>query len=569
MTLRDANGSPTATITPALPLRTAVVTTLTDSNGVPTATITHRPSGTPFSPFSPPPDGNAAFHIATPQEYWAVSFLPVFFAVLASIMVDSVSASLYALMPLKELTRPAGVGAKTLLSTSGTFPFVHGVDLLYRHGEPIRLLADLLVLFTAVITALSSEAVGIKLGGSCREDDARGCYMGVAIFSIPARVVEGFLCANIVLVLCLFLLLRRWESGATMAPGSVVSIGALMQDRELRKVLRDIHVDDGTGRVSDREVIRRLDRHRYFLGYNFAWGSKDYGIVAQRIKTRVLTPERSGTWVARAATTISTAGGRLRTRTPNWVSIDDITKGRVIFYAGLLYISGLLILVTYYENTILPDTAFEQFMNNQDFGVRVLFTAFGILLTFFWDYYYSWVSLREPYRRLWHSAPSHVLTTPRPTSPFTGFFGSLARREWFVSLVAFTNILSKFLPILLSTIPFSPFQTWEMHEGCTWTTIGTLGFMVLVLLWGHFAVRYPHFPVDPEGLVGQMYYLCDSEVVDNLRSAGWDSKEDILKRFGHRKYRFGEMVGSSGRVRMGVDYVRGKGEKGPEKGGAA
>ncbi|KAK0620768.1 hypothetical protein B0T14DRAFT_431249, partial [Immersiella caudata] len=221
----------------------------------------------------------------------------------------------------------------------------------------------------------------------------------------------------------------------------------------------------------------------------------------------------------------------------------------------LLYISGLLILVTYYENTIHPDTPFEQFMNNQDFGIRVLFTAFGIFLAFFWDYYFSWVSLREPYRRLWHTALPHVLTTPRPTSPFVGIIGSIARREWFVTLVAFTSILSKFLPILLSMIPFSPFQTWEMHESSTWATIGTLGFMILVLLYGHFVVKNPHFPVDPEGLVGQMYYLCDSEIVDDLRGAGLDAKEDVSKRFQGRRFRFGEIFGVSGRVVTGVDYV--------------
>lgn len=56
---------------------------------------------------------------------------------------------------------------------------------------------------------------------------------------------------------------------------------------------------------------------------------------------------------------------------------------------ALLFILGLLILILYYENTILPDTSFEAFMDGQSFGVRILFTTFGTITTTFWSYYFS------------------------------------------------------------------------------------------------------------------------------------------------------------------------------------
>jgi hypothetical protein len=109
-----------------------------------------------------------------------------------------------------------------------------------------------------------------------------------------------------------------------------------------------------------------------------------------------------------------------------------------------------------------------------------------------------------------------------------------------------------------------------MHLGCAWTTVGSLGFMKLVLLYGSFGVKYPRMPVDPEGLAGQMYYLCDSEVVDELNASrmNWAEenggvlcvRKEVDKKEARKKtlYRFGEMVGVSGRVRVGVELVKEK-----------
>ena len=100
--------------------------------------------------------------------------------------------------------------------------------------------------------------------------------------------------------------------------------------------------------------------------------------------------------------------------------------------------------------------------------------------------------------------------------------------------------------------------------------------MILVLVYGCAWVRYPDFPVDPEGVLGRMVYLCDSRVlVDILEedrdmrrrdSTGSDgsgaNKKDgsrvVLERRGREKrYRFGDMVGVSGMARTGIDFAPG------------
>jgi hypothetical protein len=165
--------------------------------------------------------------------------------------------------------------------------------------------------------------------------------------------------------------------------------------------------------------------------------------------------------------------------------------------------------------------------------------------------------MTEPYRQLWlypQSAKTSVMVSPA-TSVFTGgFTGALKRREWWMAIVGFTTIVSKLTPMLLSTIPFSPIQTWEMHLVCARITVSCLGFMSLVIVYGFFFIKHPPLPVDPASLAGRIYYLCDSQVADEFQGmsrmsrAECEEKTDMQKR-----YRFGKMIGVSGESRVGVD----------------
>lgn len=164
----------------------------------------------------------------------------------------------------------------------------------------------------------------------------------------------------------------------------------------------------------------------------------------------------------------------------------------------------------------------------------------------------------EPYRQLWikeQTARSAVMVSP-PTSVFTGFAGAVKRGEVYMMVVAFTTILAKFVPTLLSTVPFSPIQTWQLHLVCSWMTVGCLGFMSLVLLYGVLFVHYPPLPIDPRTLAGRIYYLCDSAAVEDFEGLALVSGREWKERVdGRNKYRFGKMIGVSGEVRVGLERV--------------
>ena len=75
-------------------------------------------------------------------------------------------------------------------------------------------------------------------------------------------------------------------------------------------------------------------------------------------------------------------------RYQRWSSLVAAKWNHAIQILALFLTAVLLVLILYYENTSL-DTAFEAFMDNQSFGVHILFATFGIAISAFWDYLFS------------------------------------------------------------------------------------------------------------------------------------------------------------------------------------
>ena len=112
------------------------------------------------------------------------------------------------------------------------------------------------------------------------------------------------------------------------------------------------------------------------------------GPRARLCRTFTRTSAATFTTVKRAPTgllRLMTSGGSLGMR----------RKQRILDCCALILMWGLTVLITHYNTTELPDTDLKRFMNEQEFGARVLFTAFGVLLTFFWDHYFT--RKRQPF----------------------------------------------------------------------------------------------------------------------------------------------------------------------------
>jgi hypothetical protein len=220
ITLRNEKGEATATVAFGLPpppltytTGKPVVVTLTDSRGRPTATVTGRPaaprsSGSPFFTASGSDDG---VYLISSSVYWLVLYMPVVLTLFCAIFSEIISNNLRELLPFNAMTRADGATAEnSLLMPKGVISgVVNSFQLCFRFKEPVSLLSDLMVVFSASITTLSTEAVGIKLGGNCLPDDANGHYMGLAVFLPPVRAVQALLIASLISILAIAYLMWR------------------------------------------------------------------------------------------------------------------------------------------------------------------------------------------------------------------------------------------------------------------------------------------------------------------------------------------------------------------------
>ncbi|KAM7207747.1 hypothetical protein V8F06_014965, partial [Rhypophila decipiens] len=211
---------------------------------------------------------------------------------------------------------------------------------------------------------------------------------------------------------------------------------------------------------------------------------------------------------------------------------------------ALTLITGILIVILYYENTILDIC--ERFMDSQTFGVRFLFAGLGTGISLFWDWYFTHVTSQHVFYRLYRPRPigrptpvntqgdniktinaathgnnvQKLLQSP-PSSEmvslgrfFTNIFLALSQRlsrseaqsrkrpddtcgpeisqassswqeiNFLLDLaIPLATLLARFTPILLAGVPFRNTITWKMHEAYTWCVVGVLGYMVIVLVW--------------------------------------------------------------------------------------
>jgi len=120
----------------------------------------------------------------------------------------------------------------------------------------------------------------------------------------------------------------------------------------------------------------------------------------------------------------------------------------------------------------------------------------------------------SPYKAMYESpqpARRSVLLPP-PDEAFTGLADAIKRRHPFFIIVALTAVLSEFLPVLLSQVPWRVTEVEMAQKFGIFGSIGILAFMIIVVV-GSFAVKWPYLPVDPSTMAGTMYYVYDSASV--------------------------------------------------------
>ncbi|KAJ2896033.1 hypothetical protein MKZ38_005918 [Zalerion maritima] len=570
----DATGH-VVTLTSSV-LASASLSTAYDSNGVPTQTMTfHQAIPTDKA------TSEATVSILPKGHNFIGTFLPTLATALLTIVVRMVDLQAKLYTPWHRLTYSIGSSTKEslCLRTSGWHSIIASMRAVIG-GEFLVFLSTVLLACSALLVPLSAESVALKLEGTCTRLSFSGCTLKLAVFPIPAKAALGLMGFMLLVATLLMIVLTRWRTGVAANPWSIAGVASLSTNQEVRQLLVN-SLPNGNRAISHGRLLRAL-RERHF---RLAWfygkhSSPEYGIVLHDQSCSSLS-DRSSTKDggkkysdADDVNQDSAMAEKELLGTHNTWEIERnlpfsmLTPwGRAVF---LLFLTGVEVVILYYNNTG-GDTAFEIFMDDQGFGVRFLWTALGVITTFFWSSYFHSVATLSPYTLMSSSATSggqpaskSILLHP-PSNPFSGLFRAIHRGQPYLILVSFTAILSEFMPLILNQIPYRPTQTLQVHRVTYIVSVTVLSFMILVILLSFWPkmVRWPHMPLDPSTIAGAMFMVADSWMMWGFEGMGamgnMDEKErdERIKARGER-YEYGEIVGNAGTVggmRVGVDCV--------------
>ncbi|KAK3385815.1 hypothetical protein B0H63DRAFT_560325 [Podospora didyma] len=507
---------------------------------VPVATTTTLVNGGIFTEFPGPipPGAEAAFfNLRTEGNYLMASVIPVLLGTLFSIPLQVFSSSLSSILPFRALGYWCGALAEDSLFLSRSHSFLMSPIIswrfLRRFRDPLPLMNTLVVSLSMILVPLSSEVIRLEFTTECGKNKLQmppfqesSCAFGLRKVGTPMRVAEGLLVTIAILVIGIGLVLARWRTGVAAEPWSIASMASLLSKHEggLRSLVRSIPSSAGgekTRAASDEGRRFRLGFDKAEVPDRDSRNQPRYGIV------EVITPAKDNKPIQ---PTVRDPPTRKPVVPPSWKRpwyITATTKEHIIQVIALVT-TNLLILILYYENTIL-DTPFEAFMDSQSFGVRI--SVYSLWHCRQWVLGLLFLSSTNG----WQQAPSRqnldppLASLPRLCGPLAPTRIHLHQARYLILQHSRRRSPGEFTPILFSNIPFRNTVTWKMHEPCTWMAIGILAYMVLVLLASLYLTWFKKerldMPMKPDTIAGCMYYLSDSAMLDDFEGLSFAEDE--------------------------------------------
>lgn len=302
------------------------------------------------------------------SQYLIGSFLPTILAVLVAMPLKAIDNNARLFQPFIALaTSKTGTTAEASIflrlygwrSVLGAFPRT------CRLRQPVVIVGRLLVAGAALLAPLAAEAVKVHVPDDC----TGACPGSLGLDRTSGRALQVLLVLLIALLVAMVALLAWLKTGVRQNPWSIAGMAALGVNKELRDLLKGL--DRGLERlIHNSEISGALDRRRYALngdGVASRYGIRvtDFPVMLSEdlLKKNKKEAEKQRTVAGRAPS----------------IPLYLLTlQGRIVL---LLFISAVLVLLLYYENS-WGDTGLERFMDGQGFGVRFFFTALGVALGF-------------------------------------------------------------------------------------------------------------------------------------------------------------------------------------------
>ncbi|KAK3335946.1 hypothetical protein B0T19DRAFT_471121 [Cercophora scortea] len=521
----------------------------TQSKTTKTFTTTSTPTSLAPTPTSVDPAGTTV--VATTKVYswnerdiFVGTFLPPLLgvALVIPLRIIDLNAKLY--QPFQTLARQGGgLGAETLtMQYSGFMTFVTPVVTLMQ-GHPVPFLTTVIVGLASFMVPLATETIGLKLHGFCYLSTAsKQCGPALGVSPTPAHILIGLLVVVIVMLLLVLFFVRKWATGLFSNPWNIAGIAALAGNTQVR-----------IRQNSEGAIKRAVSQKQYGLGYfETATGREEYGIILMDESGRGLQDQNDDSDGSSGFVDGSGSKG-----SPNYLPFLTLRyPWRIVM---LLFQLGVLIFVIYYHiyyhGKVNDGGRLWQALNSSHFGVRFVSAIIGVIIAFCWQSFFISVSIMVPYQgmaRRTLPAEKSILITPS-TNPFSGIYSAIKQKHLFFFATSFAAILSEFLPVLLSNVPFSLTQTGIAATVCAVMSAVFLSIMIAVLV-SSFFVRWPPMPVDPRSIAGAMFYVSQSHMLDDMQGLSQLESKERDRRIQelNKRYFYGVLVGGSWR-RLGVD----------------
>ncbi|KAK4231148.1 Zonadhesin [Podospora fimiseda] len=523
--------------------------TSTSTPPTPTSTSTPSPSVIPI----------LKTYKWTESSIFLGTFLPPLLGVALVIPLRIIDLNVKLYQPFQSLSFSHGSPSSTslLIQYTGFASFITSPIKTLINGHPIPFLTSLIVLLSSFMVPLATEAIGLKLHGECWTNtvNINKCGPALGVSRKPAYVLVGLLGVLIVLLVVVLGFLGRWITGVYANPWNIAGMASL-----------GLNVYGGRGMKweSEKGVRKGLRGKRFgfglFRGDGGGGGSRgeeeNYGIILMDESGRGLGQgvieeegevEEGGVDVMK-----NVRGGRgnhlpfMTLRYPWRIVLICFELGVLVF---VIYYHA------YYKGGIKDGGKLWSVMTGSLFGVRFVCAVVGVGIALCWQSFFLSVSIMTPWQimaKQTQTAQRSILFSPS-TNPFSGFYSAIKHRHLFLLCTSVAAILSEFLPVLLSNVPFSLHQTSKAATVCAVLTCLFLAVQLAVLV-GSFFTRYPPMPVDPRSIAGMMYYVSQSYMLNDMEGiALLDGKQRAKKVMeAGRRYYYGVLAGGTWR-RLGVD----------------
>lgn len=347
---------------------------------------------TPLGPTTPPPvvgwlsldeDGWLSPGLA----YFIGTFLPTLLASIFSIPWKILDLDTKSLEPFGQLARLGGGRASQtlLLQYNGISGLFSALMALFT-GHSAVALSTLLKYSSALLIPLAAESVRLTLEGECLQDWTKHCTATLQASDNVIRTAQVLLSVMACAVIAYLVLLHGRSFGVASDPRSILGIATLSLNPYLTTIMCSIS-PGSDGMFSARKASEALGERKFEFGYvTYPSGEQEYGIIVTRddAVAQSMTPRKPevGNPNQTSDHPPGEVGRRARKR-----SVGFWTHVKVVGFA--IFVLCLMILILYYRLTY-EDTGFEKFMDSQSpFGVRFLFTVFGVISEFGWSSIFS------------------------------------------------------------------------------------------------------------------------------------------------------------------------------------